>query len=193
MLNISKCRKLIINCSAFAAIVTIGSVQIAQAQTTPPPGGTTSNASSTNVTTTTGGGPGIPAGGSSSPSPSPAISSRASTISSRISVAQASYDTTVSNLAAAETVQPVAADTTPVRFSVDKGVADLASCGCPNADTVGSAPTTTAPSPALLAAKTAEADAAAELAAAQAEARQFIESVKSGNTATSSTVVSQLW
>ncbi len=192
MLNISKCRKLIINCSAIAATVTIGSVQIAQAQTAVI-GGAYSNASGGNVTTTTGGGPGIAPGNSSSPSPSPAISGRAGTISSRIGVAQTSYDTAVANLSAAAAAQPVAADTTPVRYSVDKGVADLASCGCPNADTIGSAPTTTAPSPELLAARTAEADAAAELAAAQAEARQFIESVKSGATATSSTVVSQLW
>ena len=186
MLNIAKCRKLIINCSAIAATATIGSVQIAQAETTPPPGGVTSNASGSNVTTTTGGGGSNPGGG-----PSGAISGRAGSISSRVSVAQASYDTAVSNLSAAEAAQPVAANTTPVRYAVDKGVADLASCGCPNADTVSSAPTT--PRPELVAAKSAEADAAAELAAAQAEARQFIESVKSGTTATSSPATSQLW
>jgi hypothetical protein len=193
MLNISKCHKLIVSCSAIAATLTIGSVQIAQAQTPPPPGGTFSNGSSTNVTTTTGGGPGITTGGGGSNpggSPSGAISGRAGVISSRVSVAQASYDTAVSNLAAAEAAQTPAADTTPVRYGVDKGVADLASCGCPNAD-VSSAPSTT-PRPELVAAKTAEADAAAELAAAQAEARQFIESVKTGSTVTSS-APSQLW
>ena len=190
MLNISKYRQVIVGCSAIATIACVGLLHsgnaTAEALTN------NSNSSGSNVTTSPSGS--IPGGSSTtSSSSSPAISSQASTISSRVSVAQASYDTTVSNLAAAEAAQPPAADTTPVRFSVDKSVADLASCGCPNADTVGSAPTTTAPSPELLAAKTAEADAAAELAAAQAEARQFIESVKSGNTATSSTVVSQLW
>jgi hypothetical protein len=190
MLNISKYRQAIVGCSAIATVACVGLLHSgsAMAQSTT----NNSNSGGTNVTSP----PSISIPGGSTTttsSSSSAISGRATTVSSRLSVAQTNYNTTLSNLSAAEAAQPPAADTTPVRFAVDKGVADLASCGCPNADTVGSAPTTTAPSPELIAAKTAEADAAAELAAAQAEARQFIESVKSGETATSSTVASQLW
>jgi hypothetical protein len=193
MLNLSKYRHTIVGCSAIATVACAGLLHSgsASAQTATPTN--VSNTGGANVTTipsvsvVTGGGGGSNPGGG----PSGAISGRAGAISSRVSVAQTNYDTAVSNLSAAETAQPVAANTTPVRYAVDKGVADLASCGCPNADTVSSAPTT--PRPELVAAKAAEADAAAELAAAQAEARQFIESVKNGTTATSSPTTSQLW
>ncbi|WP_309737887.1 MULTISPECIES: hypothetical protein [unclassified Chamaesiphon] len=193
MLNLSKYRHAIVGCSAIATVACVGLLQsgsaIAQTATN------NSNSSGSNVTTI----PSVSVGSSNSGGSTPgggasaAISGQAGTISSRVSVAQASYDTAVSNLSAAEAAQPVAAaDTTPVRYAVDKGVADLAACGCPNADVTASAPST-APRPEVVAAKAAEADAAAELAAAQAEARQFIESVKSGATATNSVATSQLW
>jgi hypothetical protein len=92
-----------------------------------------------------------------------------------------------------ESIVTAAPDTSPVRFTVDKGVADLASCGCPDAEAIGSTPATNTPSPELVAARDAEAKAAAELAAAKAEARQFIESVKSERSATSRTVDTSLW
>jgi hypothetical protein len=188
MLNISKYRQFIIGCSTIATVAGVGLLQSGNAIAQTNNG---SQAGGGNVTTITS--PSVVGGGGSNPggSPSGAISGQAGAISSRVSVAQTNYDTAVSNLSAAEAAQPVAADTTPVRYAVDKGVADLASCGCPNADTVSSSPTT--PRPELVAAKAAEADAAAELAAAQAEARQFIESVKNGSTTTSSAVASQLW
>jgi hypothetical protein len=186
MLNISKCHKLIVGCSAIAATLTIGSVQIAQAQTAPP-GGTFSNASGGNVTTTNGGGNGITTGTSSSPSPS--VVNRATALSNNVSVAQTNYTQAATALAQAESVQAPVSDTTPVRYG--REVADLASCGCPNADTVSNN-TTTSPRPELVAARAAEAEAATQLANAKAEARQFIESVKGGDT-TGQAVVSQLW
>jgi hypothetical protein len=204
MLNISKCHKLIVSCSAIVATVTIGSVQIAQAQTeapsippTPvapvtttvaPPtvnGGIYSTGSSTNLTTTNGGGVGI---GGSSGSPSPAIISRATALSNSVSVAQTNYTQAATALAQAEAAQPTVADTSPIRYG--REVADLASCGCPNADTVSN--NATSPRPELVAARAAEAEAATQLANAKAEARQFIESVKGGSTA-GQAVVSQLW
>jgi hypothetical protein len=190
MLNISKYRQVIIGCSTIVTVAGVGLLQSGNAIAQTNNG---SQAGGGNVTTITSPSVVGGSGGGSNPggSPSGAISGRAGAISSRVSVAQTNYDTAVSNLSAAEAAQPVAADTTPVRYAVDKSVADLASCGCPNADTVSSSPTT--PRPELVAAKAAEADAAAELAAAQAEARQFIESVKSGSSTTSSAVASQLW
>jgi hypothetical protein len=192
MLNISKCHKLIVSCSAIAATLTIGSVQIAQAQTAPPTapptapaGGTYSNASGGNVTTTNGGGVGI---GGSSGSPSPGVISRATALSNSVSVAQTNYTQAATALAQAEAAQPTVADTSPIRYG--REVADLASCGCPNADTVSN--NTTSPRPELVAARAAEAEAATQLANAKAEARQFIESVKGGNNA-GQAVVSQLW
>ena len=132
MLNISKCHKLIVSCSAIAATLTIGSVQIAQAQTAPPTapptapaGGTYSNASGGNVTTTNGGGVGI---GGSSGSPSPGVISRATALSNSVSVAQTNYTQAATALAQAEAAQPTVADTSPIRYG--REVADLASCGC---------------------------------------------------------------
>ena len=206
MLNISKYHKVLVGCSAIATVASTGLVQSASAaefngqsvridrsnvliaQTTTPTNN--SNASGGNVTTINN--PSVGGGTSTSGGSSPAISSRATTISSRVGVAQANFNQAAANVAQSQAAQPVAPDTTPVRFSVDKGVADLASCGCPNADTVGTASSPT-PSPELVAAKAAEADAAAELATAKAEARQFIESVQNGSISTSSTASSQLW
>ena len=128
-------------------------------------------------------------GGSPGGGFSPAVTSRASTISSRFGLAQSNYSRAAATLAQAETAQPtVAASPLPVRYGRE-AVGDMASCGCPNADTVGTTPTAR---PELVAAKAAEADAATELAAAKAEAQQFIESVKS-DTARSSNVDNSLW
>lgn len=199
MLNISKCQKLIVSCSAIVTTLTIGSVQIAQAQnappstppatpvTAPPPvnGGIYSNATGGNVTTTTGGGTIV---GGTSTAPNPAIVSRATALSNSVSVAQTNYTQAATALAQAEAAQPTVSDTTPIRYG--REVADLASCGCPNADTTATNTTTTRPE--LAAARAAEAEAATQLANAKAEARQFLDSVNGGNSA-GQAVVSQLW
>jgi hypothetical protein len=117
---------------------------------------------------------------------SPGAISRAGSISSRYQNALGAYERAAAALAQAETSQPIAANASPVRYGREPG--DLASCGCPNADVVGS----TAPTPELLAAKAAEAEAATELASAKAEARQFLDTVKNGDTATT-TVVTPIW
>lgn len=200
MQNISKYRRAIVGCSAVVTASLAGFVQSASAaeqcnlrnlrsangtipiaqtikngtiliaQTT-----NQSNGSGTGVTTSPSGSftPGSNVGGYS-----PSTIGRAGSLSSRISLAQSNYDTAVANLAQAETVQPVAASTLPVRYG-RQAVADLASCGCPNADTVGTTPPTDRPK--LVAARAAVSSAEAELAAAKAEAQQFIESVKSDN------------
>jgi hypothetical protein len=186
MLNISKCQKLIVGCSAIAAAAVVGAVQSpsAIAQTTTGSTNNSSNASGTNVTTTTN--PSVSGG---TPGPSPAISGRAGTVSANIGVLSTRSIAATANRAQIESTPNTVADTSPIRLG-RQGVADLASCGCPNADTVGT--NTTTERPELVAAKAAEAQAAAELAAAKAEARQFIESVKSGS-ASSSTADSRLW
>jgi hypothetical protein len=182
MLKISKYHRAIVGCSAIATLACTVLVPSASfAQTNVPTNA--SNATGVNTTNAPTGGIGGSIG------PNPAVISRISTLVSNVDLAQADYDTAVANLAKAETTQPVAANDTPVRFTVDKSVGNLADCGCPNADTVGKAP---APTPELVAAKAAEADAATKLAAARAEAKQFIESVKNGSVSTSTTS-SQLW
>jgi hypothetical protein len=122
---------------------------------------------------------------------SPATAARIDALNQRIVTAQSNADQTTAEVAKLDVPTTAAVDTSPVRYAVDKGVADLASCGCPDANVVGSTPTT--PSPELVAAREAEAKAAAELAAAKAEARQFIESVKSDKSATSRTIDTSLW
>lgn len=185
MLKTAKYHNAIVGCSAIvtlACTVLVPSASFAQTPTFP----ATNNSNATGVNTTN-----SPTGGiGGSTSPNPAVISQISTLVSNVDVAQSNFDTAVANLAKAETSQPVAVNDTPVRFSVDKSVANLADCGCPNADTVGNAPGV--PSPELVAARTAESDAAAKLAAARAEARQFIESVKNGSVSTT-TANSQLW
>ena len=187
MQNISKYHRAIVGCSAVVAASIAGFGQSASAAeqcANQNPwadrgtiliaqfNGNNSNASGRNVTTS----PGISISPSSSGRGfSPSTTSRASSLSSRISVAQSNYNTEVANLAQAETVQPIAASTLPVRYGRE-AVADLASCGCPNADTVGTTPPTNRPE--LVAARAAVSSTEAELAAAKAEARQFIESVK---------------
>jgi hypothetical protein len=127
------------------------------------------------------------AGGNfSRPGFNPTQIARSQALSSRITIASGKYDAALAALAAAEAAQPnTSSSTSPVRYGREPG--DIASCGCPNADT-NSAGT---PSKELVAAKAAEAEAAAELAAAKAEARQFLESVKGGSTESGSS--SPIW
>jgi hypothetical protein len=189
MQNISKYHSAIVGCSAVVTASLVGFVQSASAAEQFNLGnlqaqrgsmliaqvnGNNSNPGGVGVTTSPSGSftPGSSVGGYS-----PAITGRAGSLSSRISLAQSNYDTAVANLAQAETVQPVAANTSPVRYG-RQSVADLASCGCPNADTAATPPTDR---PELVAARAAVSSAEAELAAAKAEAQQFIESVKSDN------------
>ena len=211
MLNISKYHSAIVCCSVVATASLVGFVQsahaaeqivcpsvraergtilIAQTNSSNTTGTNVSNTTGTNVSNTTGTGLSSSfSGGSPGGGFSPAVTSRASTISSRFGLAQSNYSRAAATLAQAETAQPtVAASPLPVRYGRE-AVGDIASCGCPNADTVGTTPTAR---PELLAAKAAEADAATELAAAKAEAQQFIESVKS-DTARSSNVDNSLW
>ena len=212
MLNISKYHSAIVCCSVVATASLAGFVQSAQAadqvvcpsvraergtiliaQTTNSSnttGTNVSNTTGTNVSNVTGTSTNASfSGGSPGGGFSPAVTSRASTISSRFGLAQSNYSRAAATLAQAETAQPtVAASPLPVRYGRE-AVGDMASCGCPNADTVGTTPTAR---PELVAAKAAEADAATELAAAKAEAQQFIESVKS-DTARSSNVDNSLW
>ncbi len=97
---------------------------------------------------------------------------RSISLGSRISIASGKYDIASAALAAAEANQtPASSKTSPVRYG--REVAD-ASCPCLNSDTASTGDM----SKQLIAAKEAEAAAAAELAAAKAEARQFLESVK---------------
>jgi hypothetical protein len=92
---------------------------------------------------------------------------------SKFNAAMSKYEIAAAALAAAEAGQNNASSSTsPVRYGREPG--DIAACGCPNADLNASG----TPSKELVAAKAAEAEAAAELAAAKAEARQFLESVK---------------
>lgn len=186
MQNISKYHKAIVGCSAVVTASLAGFVESASAaaqftnQNMQPQGAfliaqTTnqSNSGGAGVTTSPSGSfsPGGSTGGYNS-----SITGRAGSLSSRISLAQSNYNTAVANLAQAQTAQPVAANTSPVRYGRE-AVADLASCGCPNAD-VSNTPTDR---PELVAARAAEASTSAELAAAKAEAQQFIESVMSSN------------
>ena len=211
MLNISKYHSAIVFCSVVATASLVGFVQsahaaeqivcpsvraergtilIAQTNSSNTTGTNVSNTTGTNVSNTTGTGLSSSfSGGSPGGGFSPAVTSRASTISSRFGLAQSNYSRAAATLAQAETAQPtVAASPLPVRYGRE-AVGDIASCGCPNADTVGTTPTAR---PELVAAKAAEADAATELAAAKAEAQQFIESVKS-DTARISNVDNSLW
>uniref|UniRef100_UPI00286E074E hypothetical protein n=1 Tax=Chamaesiphon sp. VAR_69_metabat_338 TaxID=2964704 RepID=UPI00286E074E len=118
----------------------------------------------------------------------PGVISRATALSNSVSVAQTNYTQAATALAQAEAAQPTVSDTTPIRYG--RQVADLASCGCPNADTTANNTTTNRPE--LVAARAAEAEAATQLANAKAEARQFLDTVNGGNNA-GQAVVSQLW
>jgi hypothetical protein len=104
----------------------------------------------------------------------------------RLAAAQGAYETASQRLAQAGTAQPVASSG-PQRYARVPG--DLADCGCLNPDTA-TAPTSSE----LAAAKVGEAEAAAELAKAKAEARQFLESVKGqGNVAGNASNYSPIW
>ena len=207
MLNMSKYHSAIVCCSVVATSSLTGFVQsahaaeqivcpsvrsergtilIAQTNSSNTTGTNVSNTTGTNISNVTGTNVSNTTGANVF---SPAVTSRASTISSRLGLAQSTNSRAAATLAQAETAQPtVAASPLPVRYGRE-AVGDLASCGCPNADTVGTTPTAR---PELVAAKAAAADAATELAAAKAEAQQFIESVKS-DTARISNVDNSLW
>jgi hypothetical protein len=182
MSNISKYQA-IVGCSAIVTATLAGFTPSAMAQVT-----NGSNQSGTNVTTFPA--PSVPSvgGGTTTTSFSPTAVSSANNFSQLISTAQANYDRAAAALAAAEAAQPVAANSGPVRYG--REAADLASCGCPNADT---ASTPDPNRPELVAARAAEAEAAAELAKAKADARQFIESVKAETANASVTVSSPIW
>ncbi len=185
MLKISKYHQAIVSCGALLTATLAGFTPSAMAQVT-----NSSNASGSNVTTFPA--PSVPSssggGGVTTTNFSPTTVSTANSFSERISIAQTNADRTAAALAQAETAQPNAANTTPVRYGRESG--DLANCGCPNADTVG---TNNTNRPELVAAKAAEAEAAAELAKAKAEARQFLESVKTEAATVSSKVSSPIW
>ena len=207
MLNMSKYHSAIVCCSVVATSSLTGFVQsahaaeqivcpsvrsergtilIAQTNSSNTTGTNVSNTTGTNISNVTGTNVSNTTGANVF---SPAVTSRASTISSRLGLAQSTNSRAAATLAQAETAQPtVAASPLPVRYGRE-AVGDLASCGCPNADTVGTTPTAR---PELVAPKAAAADAATELAAAKAEAQQFIESVKS-DTARISNVDNSLW
>jgi hypothetical protein len=188
MLKISKYQKAIVF-SVIAAVSLTGFAQSANAEANSS-NSSGSNSSGSNVTgtiTTGSSGNGFTGGRSGFSS---GTISRAGALNSNISLKQGAYNTAAQNLAAAEAATPQASDTTPVRFA--RQALDAASCGCPNADTNPTASTAT-PRPELVAARAAEAQAAAELAAAKAEARQFLESVKGEATASNSSTTSVLW
>ncbi|MCY7367921.1 MAG: hypothetical protein LH474_07195 [Chamaesiphon sp.] len=111
-------------------------------------------------------------------------------LSSKIDSLTAKQGDAASKMAALEAAETNASSrTSPVRYGREPG--DIASCGCPNADTVGSG--TATPSAELVAARAAESEAAAELAAAKAEARQFLESVKNSGGSGRSGNFSPIW
>jgi hypothetical protein len=183
MLNISKYQA-IVGCSAIFTAALAGFTPSAMAQVT-----NGSNQSGSNVTTFPA--PAVPStGGGTTVAPtfSPTTVSTANSFSERISIAQANADRAAAALAQAESAQPPATDSSPVRYGREAG--DLASCGCPNADTVG---TNNTNRPELVAARAAEAEAAAELAKAKAEARQFLETAKTEAASVSTKAPSPIW
>ncbi len=185
MLKISKYHQAIVGCTAILTATVAGLTPSAMAQTAPL--SNLSNASGSNVTSFPA--PSVPGSGFNSvPSFSSATVSSANNFGERINIAQGNFDKAAAALAQAETAQPTAANNSPVRYGREAG--DLANCGCPNADTVG---TNNTARPELVAAKAAEAEAAAELAKAKAEARQFLESVKNSNEGKQAAVSSPIW
>jgi hypothetical protein len=182
MLNISKYQKAIAGYSAIAAMSVLAVAQSASAQVSLPSG---FNSNSTGGNTTTNPAPPVAPNTPVAPGFSPTVINRASSLNSNITTAQQALT------AAQQQVQAATAPVTPTvespqRFS---RVADAADCGCPNADTTASAPAAPANSAELDAAKAAEAAAAEKLAAAKAEARQFIEEANKGSGST----VSVIW
>jgi hypothetical protein len=218
MLNISKYHRAIVGCSAIATASLAGLVQSANAseqfnphnvnanqgtiliaQMTNVSNGSGSNVSnSTGTNVSNGSGSNVSNGSGSKYQSGPNGSrgfdagtiGRAGTINTRYSNALANYDRAAAALAALEANQPNASDTSPVRYA--REVADAAACGCPNADVVGSG-SKPDKSKELAAAKAAEAEAATELAAAKAEARQFLESIKGSSTASGTSVSTPIW
>jgi len=175
------------------------------------PGGITgitnsSNTSGTNVSNPTGGTTGINPGGTGNTGNTAGtgnnnaprgiagvnnnnnVNGAGTGVASRFNTALSNYEQAAAVLAQEQAAQTNTSSAAPVRYSRQAG--DLADCGCLNNDTVG----TKVGRPELAAAKAAEAEAAAELAKAKAEARQFLESVKSeAPTASATKVSSPLW
>jgi hypothetical protein len=175
------------------------------------PGGITgitnsSNTSGTNVSTPTGGTTGINPGGTGNTGNTAGtgnnnaprgiagvnnnnnVNGAGTGVASRFNTALSNYEQAAAVLAQEQAAQTNTSSAAPVRYSRQAG--DLADCGCLNNDTVG----TKVGRPELASAKAAEAEAAAELAKAKAEARQFLESVKSeAPTASATKVSSPLW
>jgi hypothetical protein len=184
MLNISKYHKAIIGCSAIATASFVGVVQSANAEqinsTVLIAQVNDSNPSGTNVTTTPIGiTSGSNATGGNTGSYSAGTISRAGAIQSRFSTAVSNYANAKAAVGNASN-QPTSAVSEKVRYA--RSVDAAATCGCPNADTVGGdTKVGSASSPALEAAKLKEAEAATELASAQAEADKFIETVKTSS------------
>ncbi len=203
MLNIPMYHKLIVGCSVIATASIGGFVHSASAteqfgtknsQSNPGTmliaqnvsnggGGNVSNGGGGNVFSNGGGGGifsnggGIFSNGGGSNGKSGFSSTQAAlskNLGTRISIADGKYAQALAALAAAEAAQNNASSrTSPVRYG--REVADASTCSCLNTDTASAGSL----SPEMVAAKAAEADAAAELAAAKAEARTFLESVKS--------------
>lgn len=176
------------------------------------PGGITgitnsSNTSGTNVSNPTGGTTGINTGGTGNTGNTAGtgnnnaprgiagtgnnnnnVNGAGTGVASRFNTALSNYEQAAAVLAQEQAAQTNTASAAPVRYS--RQASDLADCGCLNNDTVG----TKVGRPELASAKAAEAEAAAELAKAKAEARQFLESVKSeAPTASATKVSSPLW
>lgn len=193
---------MIVGCSAVIAASLVGFIQSASAAEQCPNQSMSADRATILIAQTTNQSNGTGTGVSSSPSGSfsptssssttsvgsysPSITSLASSLSSRMSAAQSTYNTAVANLTQVQTLPPVLAAPVPSALPVRYGrqaVQDLASCGCPNTDTVGTVSTTTpAMFTELIAAKAAVASAETELAAARSEAQKFLESIKNENT-----------
>jgi hypothetical protein len=92
-----------------------------------------------------------------------------------LSIAQEKHNKAMTLLAEAENAEAqnakLVANAGPVRYSRISG--DLANCGCLNPDTAST------PSSNLVAARAAEAEAAAEFTRIKAEVRQFLEAANS--------------
>ncbi len=201
MLNISKYQKaVVVSCTAIATASFTGwmpSVNATEGVETKLPAvqktlliadnvnsnGSGSNTSGSNTTgsNTTGSSNGR-RGGSNGYSSDTSV--RAGNVLGRYNLALSNYERAAAALAQAEAAQKNVSNS-PVRYGRENQ--DLASCGCPNSDTVGSSGTD---SPELIAARQAEAEAAAELAKAKAEAQAFLDTVKNDpGTSTASTVI----
>jgi hypothetical protein len=150
--------------------------------------GGTGNTGNTGNTAGTGGNNNAPRGIAGTGNNNNNVNGAGTGVASRFNTALSNYEQAAAVLAQEQATQTNTSSAAPVRYSRQAG--DLADCGCLNNDTVG----TKVGRPELAAAKAAEAEAAAELAKAKADARQFLESVKSeAPTASATKVSSPLW